>query len=186
MPFLNFRASKDETTKHVGRVLMICAVIAVVVIIQGMTISYLRSQTGNARVASDLALVKVMYGLSLPLLGYLGARLRSSTILGFFTGCNICGLIFFGYTVHFLIRGMRHIDEWIDQCKENEDKGLTQNIPCDTLHYRYMQLVLANFVFGAVLFVLNVLGCVWGFQLCRHRQYGGDDDMGFGSGAHNA
>ena len=42
--------------------------------------------------------------------GYLGARLRSSTLLGCFTGCNICGIVLFIVTTFILISGMRHLD----------------------------------------------------------------------------
>ena len=68
-----------------------------------------------------------------------------------------------------------------------------------------MELVVANLVFGAVSFVLNVsfavqlrnifrrthffssiqvLGCTWGFQLCTHKHYSvakHEDDYGSGA-----
>eukprot|EP00940_MAST-03C_sp_MAST-3C-sp2_P003565 g3565.t1 len=160
--FLGVKAS-DDVAHKVKRILLLCVVIAVVVVLQGVVIAYLRAKTGNARVASDSAMVKIMYGLGLPLIGYLGARLRSNTLLGCFAGCNVCGIVFFGITTYILIGGIRHIDEWIQQCQDNQDHGVVQSMPCSELHARYVELVCANFIFGTILFILNVLGCTWGF-----------------------
>ena len=53
----------------VQRLLLLCGVITIVVVLQGLVIGGLRAKSGNSRVASDSAMVKIMYGLSLPLIG---------------------------------------------------------------------------------------------------------------------
>eukprot|EP00938_MAST-03A_sp_MAST-3A-sp1_P001370 g1370.t1 len=94
----------DELATKVRRIILLSIVIAVIVVIQGFATAILRSKTGNSRVAADSALVKVLYGLSLPFCGYLGARLRSSTLLGCFTGCNICGIVLYSDMIMEVVR----------------------------------------------------------------------------------
>lgn len=100
----------DELATKVQRIILLSIAISLIVILQGIVTARLRSKTGNSRVASDSAMVKVMYGLSLPFCGYLGARLRSSTLLGCFTGCNICGIVLFIVTTIILVNGVRNLD----------------------------------------------------------------------------
>ena len=95
--------------------------------------------------------------------------------------------------------------EWIEACERSVSNGQQPIIPCEDLRSRYMELVVANLVFGAVSFVLNVsfavqlwnifrrthffssiqvLGCTWGFQLCTHKHYSvakHEDDYGSGA-----
>ena len=59
----------DELATKVRRIILLSIVIAVIVVIQGFATAILRSKTGNSRVAADSALVKVLYGLSLPFCG---------------------------------------------------------------------------------------------------------------------
>lgn len=59
----------DELATKVRRIILLSLVIAVIVVIQGFATAILRSKTGNSRVAADSALVKVLYGLSLPFCG---------------------------------------------------------------------------------------------------------------------
>ena len=83
-------------------------------------------------------------------------------------------------TTFILISGMRHLDgtfnvafftlpnqnsfltrtkiktEWIEACERSVSNGQQPIIPCEDLRSRYMELVVANLVFGAVSFVLNV------------------------------
>ena len=96
--------------------------------------------------------------------------------------------------------------EWIEACERSVRDGQQPIIPCEDLRSRYMELVVANLIFGAISFVLNVsfavqlwnifrrthfffssiqvLGCTWGFQLCTHKHYSvakHEDDYGSGA-----
>ena len=46
--------------------------------------------------------------------------------------------------------------EWIEACERSVQNGQQPIIPCEDLRSRYMELVVANLIFGAISFVLNV------------------------------
>jgi len=189
MPVLLGLNATDELALKVRRVLILSVAITIIVILQGIVTAWLRSKTGNARVASDSAMVRIMYGLSLPIVGYLGAMLRSKTLLGCFAGCNLCGILLFCMTTFVLVAGVRHMDSWVEACKENQAMSkIAPNISCDDLKPRYLELVAANLCFGGVAFILNILGSIWGYQLCTHNSFQQEDaaEDSFGSGAHYA
>ena len=60
----------------------------------------------------DAVLARILIGLMLPIIGYMGARLRNRTLIGCFAGCNVCGICFFLVTLMVLFSGLGHLGEW--------------------------------------------------------------------------
>eukprot|EP00941_MAST-03F_sp_MAST-3F-sp1_P003911 g3911.t1 len=118
----------------------------------------------------------------LPVIGYMGARLRNRTLIGCFAGCNVCGICFFLITLLVLFSGLSHLREWEESCETRAVAEGASNFSCTMIRTKYMKLLAANIVFGGTAFIFNVLGCVWGWQLFEHQYYNEDSAGAFGSG----
>jgi hypothetical protein len=174
--------SNNDVASKTQKVLNISLAILVLVIVQGIATEVVHTNNRSQQV--DAVLARILIGLMLPIIGYMGARLRNRTLIGCFAGCNVCGICFFLVTLMVLFSGLGHLGEWQETCEQRAAAEGVSNVSCGFIRSKYMKLLAANLVFGGTAFIFNVLGCIWGWQLFEHQYYNkGGGGGSFGSGA---
>lgn len=172
----------NDVAHKTQKVLNISLAILVLVIVQAVATSVVHTNNRSQQVDSVMA--RILIGLMLPVIGYMGARLRNRSLVGCFACCNVAAIVFFLVTLYILFSGLGKLSDWQNACISQAQLQGMPTDQCSSIRTKYMKLMAANLVFGGTAFLFNLLGCIWGFQLFQHEYYNyGSSGGSYGSGA---